>query len=98
MPSTERPRNNNQISQLPGVSTFVTGHNSDGKSIVQEKRSGEWVAFGEEMAFNQIYTTKFPADLNNGKDIKEHDEAVKSGKLGLVKPGGVVCRQVGEAL
>ncbi|KAI9726834.1 MAG: hypothetical protein M1828_000690 [Chrysothrix sp. TS-e1954] len=94
MASSDRPRNENQISALPGVKTFLTGHNADGKAIVQESRNAVWTAFGEDMAFNALYTTNFPADLNGDKDIKAHDELIKDGKLGLVKPGGVVCRQV----
>lgn len=47
------------------------------------------------MAFNVIYTTsQFPADLNNDKDIKTHDQVTSSGKLGLVNPNGTVCRVV----
>jgi hypothetical protein len=46
------------------------------------------------MAFNQIFTDEFPADLNNEKDVKLHDDIISSGKLGLVKKNGVVCRMV----
>lgn len=46
------------------------------------------------MAFNQIYTDDFPADLTDEKDVKSHDEIIASGKLGLVRKNGVVCRMV----
>lgn len=95
-----RPPNPNQLStDLPGVTTYLTGHNSDGKAIVQETRPAEWKHFEDKaMSFNQIYTTSFPADLSDSKDIKKHDELMKSGTLGLVNKGGTVCRQVGASI
>lgn len=46
------------------------------------------------MAFNQIFTTEFPADLTSNADVQTHDDIIASGKLGLVKKNGVVCRMV----
>jgi len=46
------------------------------------------------MGFNVVYTDIFPADLTAEQDIKAHDETMSSGKLGLVKKDGVVCRTV----
>jgi hypothetical protein len=47
------------------------------------------------MGFNVIYTTSsFPASLNSDADITTHDALLSSGKLGLVNPGGTVCRIV----
>jgi quercetin dioxygenase-like cupin family protein len=47
------------------------------------------------MGFNVIYTTStFPASLNSDTDITTHDALLSSGKLGLVNPGGTVCRIV----
>lgn len=91
-----RPKNSGQIStNLPGVTTYLTGHNAQGKAIVEATRPGNWNAFDDKtMAFNQIFTTSFPADLNNSKDIEAHDDLIKAGTLGLAKKGGIVCRQV----
>jgi len=49
---------------------------------------------GKKMGFNVVYTDTFPADLTADHDIAAHDETVSSGKLGLVKKDGVVCRTV----
>jgi quercetin dioxygenase-like cupin family protein len=47
------------------------------------------------MGFNEIYTTSsFPVSLNNDTDVSTHDTLLSSGKLGLVNPGGTVCRIV----
>ena len=46
------------------------------------------------MAFNPVYTTTFPPDLNNNRDIEAHDKLMESGKLGLVNANGTVFRMV----
>lgn len=47
------------------------------------------------MAFNVVYTTsEFPASLNDDADISKHDSVMSGKKLGLVNPGGTVCRMV----
>lgn len=85
-----------QISNLRGVTAHLTGHNKDGKAIVQESRPADWSAYeGNQMAFNVIYTTsEFPANLSEDADIKRHDEVRAAGKLGLVNKNGTVCRIV----
>lgn len=50
------------------------------------------------MAFNQIFTTDFPSDLSDEKDIKNHDDIIASGTLGLVRKNGTVCRMVRDVL
>lgn len=40
------------------------------------------------------YTTSFPPDLNQDADVRQHDEKMASGKLGLVSGGGTVLRYV----
>jgi hypothetical protein len=80
---------------LPAVTHYLTGHDSSGKAILESVRPAKWTPFDNEaMAFNQIYTTTFPADLKDNKDIETHDELIASGKLGLVNPKGVACRMV----
>lgn len=82
-------------SDLPGTTTFITGHNSEGKAQVHSTRPANWKAFDDNaMGFNQIYTNKFPTDLNNDADISFHDETVGSGNLGLAIKDGNVCRMV----
>lgn len=82
-------------SQLPSPTTYLTGYDEVGKSILESTRPNQWKPFeNNEMAFSQVYTTSFPADLNANKDIAFHDEVMASGTLGLVKKDGVVCRMV----
>ncbi|KAH8594883.1 hypothetical protein B0O99DRAFT_512947 [Bisporella sp. PMI_857] len=95
--SDDRPQQPGQVSNLPGLTTYITGHDElTGKAIVQSKRPGKWTSFEDNlMGFNVIYTTsEFPASLNSNADITRHDEVTTSGKLGLVQPGGTVCRIV----
>lgn len=93
--STSRPQNPGQLSNLPGVTHYLTGHDSTGKAIVQTTREGSWTALLGSVAFNVVYTTsEFPASLNDDKDITTHDELMSSKKLGLVNANGTVCRMV----
>ena len=94
---TRTTKNEGQLSNLPGVTTYLTGHDgSTGKAIVHEERPGTWTALDHDnMAFNVVYSTsKFPASVNEDVDVKTHDELMASKKLGLVNPGGTVCRIV----
>lgn len=95
---SSRPPNPTQIpNSLPGLTTHITGHDaSTGKAVVQESRPGNWSVYdNKEMAFNVIYTTsQFPANLNDDRDIKAHNDITSSGKLGLVSSNGTVCRVV----
>ncbi|KAI1361699.1 hypothetical protein F5Y08DRAFT_342443 [Xylaria arbuscula] len=80
---------------LPSTTTFVTGHNSEGKAIIHSTRPAKWKAFENGvMGFNQIYTNEFPADLNDDADIRFHDDKIASGNLGLAVKSGTVCRMV----
>ncbi|KAL4920690.1 hypothetical protein BDW62DRAFT_162475 [Aspergillus aurantiobrunneus] len=88
--------NPGQLSSLPGITHYITGHNSAGKAIVQAENPAEWSAFeNKSMAFSVAYiTSEFPADLNNDSDLKEYERVKATGPLGLVKKGGTVLRQV----
>jgi hypothetical protein len=85
-----------QISDLPAITTYLTGHDSSNKAIIEQTRPANWTVYdNKEMAFNVAYTTsQFPANLNNNTDISHHDKITSSGKLGLVNPNGTVCRTV----
>lgn len=88
--------NPGQLSPLPGVTRYITGHNPAGKAIVQSENPAEWSPFEHStMAFTVAYTTsEFPANLNDDADLKEHERVKASGNLGLVNPNGTVCRFV----
>jgi Cupin domain len=95
-----RPANESQISHpLPGLTNIITGHDpSTGKSIIQEERPAQWEdPFNNKtMTSNAVYTTSnFPPDLNDDADLNTHNQLLSApGKLGLVSPGGTVCRIV----
>lgn len=92
-----RTPNEGQVSNLPGVTAYLTGHDeATGKAIVHASRPGTWTSLdSNEMGFNVIYTTSsFPPSVNNDVDIKTHDTLLSDQKLGLVNPGGTVCRMV----
>ncbi|RYP35929.1 hypothetical protein DL767_003618 [Monosporascus sp. MG133] len=95
-PSDSRPPVTSQLSRdLPGTTTFLTGHNPSGQAVVHSARAASWKSFeGGGMGFNQIYTNRFPADLNGDADVAFHDEMVGGGGMGLAAKGGVVCRMV----
>ncbi|KXG54468.1 Cupin 2, conserved barrel [Penicillium griseofulvum] len=87
--------NTSQMSPLRPITRHITGHNEAGRAVIHSSTPGEWESLEEsKMAFNVIYTTKFPADLNNDADIKTHETLIQSNELGLVNPGGTVCRIV----
>ncbi|KAI1341250.1 hypothetical protein F5Y15DRAFT_28789 [Xylariaceae sp. FL0016] len=81
---------------LPRPTTYITGHDpSTGAAVVADARPARWQPFeGGTMAFNQVYTNPFPADLNADADLRFHDDKLASGTLGLATKGGSVCRMV----
>lgn len=83
-------------SPLRNPTINITGHNDSGKAIVQSSTQNEHQTVGSHGAtLNLVYTTSsMPTDLNNDTDIKQHQEVVASGKLGLVNPNGTVARFV----
>ena len=91
------PENPTQLSHgLPGITRYITGHNAEGKAIIESSRPGEWAhLFNDTMAFDALYTTSEAIpNLNDNADIKKHEEVVSKGNLGLVNPGGSVARIV----
>jgi quercetin dioxygenase-like cupin family protein len=88
--------NPGQLSPLRGVTRHITGHNAEGKAIIHSSNAGQWQSLDESsMAFNVVYTTsQFPADLNNDADLRAHEKVQQSEHMGLVNPGGTVCRIV----
>ena len=95
--SDNRRQQPGQVSNLPGLTAYLTGHDrSSGKAVIQEKRPGKWSSYDDNlMGFNIVYTTsEFPVGLNEDADIKKHDELLATGNLGLVNKNGTVCRIV----
>lgn len=89
--------NTNQISTLPQPIRYVTTHDeATGKAIVQSAEPAQWSALdNNEMGFSVPFTTsQWPISMTNDTDIKQHDQLMDSGKLGLVNPGGSVFRIV----
>lgn len=91
------PANQNSPPSKFGNSTIhVTGHGDDGLAKLHSSKPGEWQYFPQRnVGYCVPYTTSsFPVDMNNDADIASNEEVVSSGKLGLVRPGGTVCRIV----
>ncbi|KAF7522385.1 hypothetical protein PCG10_007497 [Penicillium crustosum] len=87
--------NTSQVSPLRPVTRHITGHNENGKAIIHSSTPAEWESLQENnMAFNVVYTNQFHPDLNDDSDVKAHETLTKSDQLGLVNPGGTVCRIV----
>lgn len=84
-------------SNLPNPTIHITSHDpATAKAVVHSSTKNPWAYFRDDtVGFNVVYTTdKFPVSLNDEIDIKAHTRTVESGTLGLVKPGGTVCRIV----
>lgn len=96
MGSSYRTEDNGKISDLPQLHRYITGHNAEGKAIVQSQNDFEWKSYAEgELAFSVAYTTsEFPVNLNKDADVTEHTRVLESGNLGLVNPRGTVFRCV----
>ncbi|KAJ5207485.1 Cupin 2 conserved barrel [Penicillium cf. griseofulvum] len=87
--------NTSQVSPLRAVTRHITGHNEAGRAVIHSSTLGEWDSLEDsKMAFNVVYTTQFSPDINNDADIKTHESLIQSNELGLVNPGGTVCRIV----
>ncbi|CAG7987715.1 unnamed protein product [Penicillium salamii] len=81
--------NPGQISPLRGITRHITGHNDAGKAVIHSSTPGHWQSFEQAaMAFNVVYTSQFPANLNKDTDITKHEESQQSEQLGLVNPDG----------
>lgn len=95
MTNTGTP-NKGQMSQLPGLTHYITGHDQKGRAIIQQEKPAEWREFGgSQTSLHEIYATSgFPPNLNKDADIAESNKILSSPDLGLVHPGGIVCRIV----
>ncbi|KAK0744294.1 hypothetical protein B0T21DRAFT_380632 [Apiosordaria backusii] len=90
-------KDNGKLSPLPQPTTYITSHNSTGQAIVHSQNPFQWRPYDENnLAFAVPYTTsRFPPDLNNDADLKEHQSLISNpDKLGLVNPKGTVLRCV----
>ncbi|KAL4936973.1 hypothetical protein BDV06DRAFT_216246 [Aspergillus oleicola] len=72
--------NEGQLSQLPGLTHYITGYDQNRRGIIQQERPAGWREFG--------------GNLNNDVDIAESSSIRASPDLGLIHPGGIVCRIV----
>ncbi|CAI7651015.1 unnamed protein product [Penicillium bialowiezense] len=77
-----------QISPLRPVTRHITGHNDAGRAVIHSSTPAEWESHeAAGMAFNVVYTSQFPADLNEEADVKKHEQLTAE-PMGLVNPGG----------
>ena len=70
---------------------FVTGHDSNGKGIIQAIDDGAWRKIDNDVVrYNEVWSTStFPIDLKND-DLLQKERNV----LSLSLPNGTVCRIV----
>ena len=82
------------ISGFPGSQRLITSHDKAGKAIVVSSEPGQWQSMRDgAVCMSLIYTTSEPKpNLNDDADITMHEKKVAAGKVGLVSPGGSVCR------
>ncbi|OQV08101.1 Cupin domain-containing protein [Cladophialophora immunda] len=82
------------ISGIPGSQRLITAHNGEGKAVAGSIEPVQWQSMRNgAVCMSLIYTTSEPLpNLNEDADIKKHNEKVAAGKVGLVSPGGSVCR------
>lgn len=95
--ASHKPTPVEKLNDLPQTTTYITGHDdSTKKAIIASTRPATWQTLaGNSIGFNVIYSTSsFPPSLNSNADLTAHDALLASGKLGLVNPGGTVCRMV----
>ena len=86
---------NHKATELVPPTTYVTGHDSNGKAIIHSTRPVDFTDYDNDLLKMHVaWTTSFPPDLNNDKDVALHQSKVDSGKLGLVSGGGTVLRYV----
>jgi quercetin dioxygenase-like cupin family protein len=83
-------------SKLRTTTVHLTGHNAEGQAIVYDSVNEDVRPYpGLRASGRVVYTTsKFPANLANDEDLRLHGEVRKNGQVGLVNPGGTVCRMV----
>ncbi|KAH8812266.1 hypothetical protein F5884DRAFT_784914 [Xylogone sp. PMI_703] len=84
-------------SGLPDPTIHITTHNpSTGLAEIHTSSKNDWSWLpATDVSFNVVYTTsQFPANLNDDVDIKAYKDQMARGDLGLVSPGGTVCRIV----
>lgn len=93
--------NGNEDPQSPLRTPIVhiTTHNAAGQAKVLSSDTAKLQVYtGFRTCHKTAFTTEgFPPDLNEEVDIKLYNEVLASGKLGIVKPGGTVCRIVDYA-
>lgn len=95
--SNPRLPNKGQLSRLPGLTHYITGHDSETcQAIIREERPASWQTLDNgQISLHAVYvTSEFPPNLNGDADIASNDELLSAGTLGLVHKGGIVCRIV----
>jgi quercetin dioxygenase-like cupin family protein len=86
---------------LPTLTRHVTGYDpkESGKSVLLSSNTGRWQHWATQNAANNrahnvVWTNTFPVNMNRNADLAEHEALLDSGRLGLIKPKGVVVRVV----
>lgn len=80
---------------IPTISRYVTGHNSEGLSVITSSSEDlPCTEYPGGMEVVQIYATQgFPANLENDQDLEVSEHLTKN-PPGIVVPNGTGCRMV----
>ncbi|RAL14324.1 cupin domain-containing protein [Aspergillus homomorphus CBS 101889] len=85
------------LSPLPNYTRHITTHDpATTLATIHSSDPGAWQTIeNSTFDFSTVYTTsQFPAELTNDADLAAHETLIASNTLGLVNPGGTVCRVV----
>ncbi|RAH41283.1 cupin domain-containing protein [Aspergillus brunneoviolaceus CBS 621.78] len=94
---TNLPKQNpTTTSPLPNYTRHITTHSDQQLATIHSTTQGAWTPVeANTFAFSVAYTTsRFPATLTGDADLRAHEALLASNTLGLVNPGGTVCRVV----
>ncbi len=81
-------------SPLDTPTLHITSHNGAGKAIIHTSEKPKATLYPEHrFASTNLYvTTAMPVDLNDDIDLKQSQNVISSGKLGVVQSKGTVIR------
>jgi hypothetical protein len=95
-PASTAPSTSFVPSSLNTPTIHITTHNSLGQATLHSSQENESTPYpGHNFAATTIYTTSsMPVDMDQDRDIAQHEAVVEGGQLGIIQRGGTVCRFV----
>jgi hypothetical protein len=95
-PASTVPSTSFTPSSLNTPTIHITTHNASGQATLHSSQENESTPYpGHNFAATTIYTTSsMPVDMEQDRDIAQHEAVIEGGQLGIVQRGGTVCRFV----